>query len=84
MSSDTQQQLGILASLISEYVLDNGIADVDDAKAVASRIHAAGFRMNGMDRSVEQRLATIEQRISAVEGWCGLSRYMAISGLESR
>lgn len=73
--SDTTQQLAILASVISQYVLDNGIADGDDAKAVASRIYAAGFRLTGTDNSIDARLNSLEQRLSAVEGWCGVSRY---------
>lgn len=80
MPSDvSQQQLAILASLISEYVLDNGIADADDARAVAQRIYTAGFRMTGSDQSITSRLATIEQRISALEGWSGLSRNMILN-----
>ena len=80
MIAEQDQQISILASVISEYVLDNGIADAEDAKAVARRIYGAGFRMTDLDRSVEQRIGTIEQRLSAVEGWCGLSRHMILSG----
>lgn len=80
MVADRSQQIAILASVISEYVLDNGIADVQDSNAVAQRIFNAGFRMTDLDNSIEQRLRTIEQRVSAVEGWCGLSRHMILSG----
>lgn len=80
MIAEREQQITILASVISEYVLDNGIADAEDAKAVANRIYGAGFRMTDLDRSIEQRLSSIEQRLSAVEGWCGLSRHMILSG----
>lgn len=80
MIAERDQQISILASVISEYVLDNGIADAEDAKAVANRIYGAGFRMTDLDRTIEQRLSSIEQRISAVEGWCGLSRHMILSG----
>lgn len=80
MIAEKDQQITILASVISEYVLDNGIADAEDAKAVANRIYGAGFRMTDLDRSIEQRISTIEQRLSAVEGWCGLSRHMILSG----
>lgn len=80
--TDTAQQMSILASIISEYVLDNGVADAADAKAVASRIYHAGFRITGMDGSLESRLNSIEQRLSAVEGWCGLSRQVVLHGLE--
>lgn len=79
MPSTQQQQISLLASVISEYVLDNGIADAEDAKAVANRIFSAGFRMTDLDQTAEQRLSSIEQRLSAVEGWCGLSRHMAFT-----
>lgn len=78
--TDTAQQMAILASIVSEYVLDNGIADAADARAVASKIYHAGFRITGMDGSLESRLDGIEQRLAAVEGWCGLSRHMLLSG----
>lgn len=80
-SQNSEQQLTIIASIISEYVLDNGIADADDSRAVAQKIYAAGFRMVNGDQSVTARLASLEQRISALEGWSGLSRHM-ILGLE--
>lgn len=80
MATDQNQQICIIASIISQYVLDNGIADGRDAEAVARRIYNTGFRLDSSDRTIEQRIGTIEQRISAIEGWCGLSRHMIFSG----
>lgn len=79
MIAEREQQISILASVISEYVLDNGIADAEDAKTVADRIYKTGFRMTDLDRGIEQRINHIEQRLSAIEGWCGLSRHMILT-----
>lgn len=75
---EPDRQISLLASIISAQVLDRGIGDVDDARVVASRIYAAGFRMTDLDRSLESRLRSVEQRLSAVEGWCGVSRLSAL------
>lgn len=77
-----EQQVAIISSLISEYVLDTGIADADDAKIVARRIYAAGFRMIGTDETLSTRLLNMEKRLSALEGWSGLSRHALLSEWE--
>lgn len=83
MPSEREKEAAVahIAGLLATFALENGgsISLSREYRAAAQRIVNAGF-LNQPERRVDadqdDRLLALERRVSAIEGWTGLSREM--------